>query len=368
MDDFTTEHQGFVQRFTNAFILPFDALYNFMPFIKDMSARRKALGIKTKMESPSDTWKNSMKLVNNLFGFTPARPVGPMAEYVGPIIPKQYAPLTEDLEVFLNAHERVAYVAFGQTAVPSDENIKLILTGLLESLEAGSLDGFLWATVHSAGFFPDTITTSSGTTYDVQDMFNHKHPHARMIKWAPQTAVLLHPSTSLFVSHGGLGSWYESMFAKTPMLMFPFFGDQPGNALTIERSGLGGILKKDATIKEVVELFKKVTEDEGGLIKDNVRRMSALTQIHSEHGILRGADIVEEVAYTHKNGILPHRQSADRRMSYIKSHNLDLYAALFSILAATFASIVLTIRWTIRSSFFAKNSKKVFQQHQKKLQ
>jgi hypothetical protein len=363
MDDPTTEFQGFVERFQTKFITPWTSLYKFLPHIKSLSARRKALGIEAKFESPSDTWKHSLKLINNIFGYSAPRPVGPMAEYVGPIIPKQYTPLTQDLEEYLSAHERVAYVAFGQVAVPSDESIKLILTGLLESIEAGSLDGFLWATVHAAGFFPDTITTSSGTTYDVQDMSKHTSPHARMIKWAPQTAVLLHPSTTLFVSHGGLGSWYESMYSGTPMIMFPFFGDQPGNALTVERNGLGGILKKDATVEEAVTLFKRITADEGGSIKESVRRMQALTQIHSEHGILRGADLVEEVAYTHEDGKLPLRESADHRMSYIKSHNLDLYAALLSLIATALTVTVLTGRWAF-AFIFANNNE---QQKLKKL-
>jgi hypothetical protein len=340
MDDFTTEFQGFTKRFKNRFVAPFTTIYTLMPHIKEMIARKRAIGVEAKFETPSDVWKDSVKLINNLFGFGAPRPVGPMAEYVGPIMPKKYAPLTEDLEEYLNAHERVAYIAFGQVAVPSEEKIKFILRSLFESIESGSLDAFLWATVNFAGLFPESITTSSGTTYNVQDMFNRKNTHTRMIKWAPQKAVLLHPSTALFISHGGQGSWYESMYTGTPMILFPFFGDQPGNALIIERNGLGGILKKEGTFEEAAELFKKVTTDEGGIIKANIRRMQALTQIHSDHGVLRGADVVEEVAYTHINGKLPHRESADRRMSYIKSHNLDLYAALLLLVVTTLGLII----------------------------
>ncbi|KAI7889173.1 uncharacterized protein EV154DRAFT_446766 [Mucor mucedo] len=360
--DFTTEFQSFSMRFNNKFIRPWITLYRFYPYVKLLTTKRRAIGIDEKLESPEETWRNSLKLVNSLFGFTPARPIGPLAEFVGPIIPKEYTPLSNDLENYLNLHKRVGYISFGQNAVPSDQNIELILTSLLESLEGGTLDGFLWATVNSAEFFPQTITTSSGLTYDIKDMFNHVNPHARMVKWAPQTAVLLHPSVSLFVSHGGLGSWYESMYAGTPMIMFPFFGDQPGNSLMIERGGLGGILKYDTTIEEAVELFKNVTEDKDGKIRDNVNRMQALTQIHSEHGIIRGADLVEEVAYTHKDGKLPHRQSADKRMSFIKSHNIDLYAAL---------SLMITVALTMTSkvglnayAYFVTKKTQVFKSKQ----
>lgn len=340
---FTTEFQSFRKRFIDKFIKPWISFYRFYPYAKEQLARRKAIGINAKFEAPDEMWKDSLKLVNSQFGFTPARPIGPLAELIGPIIPKLYAPLNEDLETYLNSHERVAFISFGQNAVPSDQNIALILTSLLESLEGGLLDGFLWATVNSAEFFPETITTSSGLTYNIKDMFNQVNIHARMIKWAPQTAILLHPSTRVFVSHGGLGSWHESMYSGTAMIMFPFFGDQPGNADMVEKSGLGGILKYDATIEEAVELFKKIIEDKDNKIQDNVKRMQALTQIHSEHGTIRGADLVEEVAYTNVDGKLPHRQSADKRMSFIKSHNIDLYAALSLIIIGVLATTTFVV-------------------------
>lgn len=70
-----------------------------------------------------------------------------------------------------------------------------------------------------------------------------------------------------------------------------------------------------------------MTEKHGEIIY-NVKRMQALTQINSEHGIMRGEDVVEEVLYTHKRGILPHRIPASARMYFIKTHNIDLNAAL----------------------------------------
>lgn len=338
--DFSTELQSFPERFKQKFMAPWIALYYYWPHLQNISARRRALGIVVKFESPNETWKDSLKLVNCLFGFIPPRPIGPMAEYVGPIIPQKYKPLSGDLEDYLNAHKRLVYVAFGQSAVPSSEDIKLVLTSLLESIELGTFDGFLWSTVHSTGFFPESITTASNITYNVKNMFDFSNPHARMMQWIPQTAVLLHPSTTLFISHGGLGSWYESMYAAKPMVVFPFFGDQPGNALTIEREGLGGYFRADASVEEGVALLRKVAVDE--TTKNNIKRMQALVQIHSKHGIIRGADIVEEVAYTHKDGKLSHRATANRRMSYLKSSNLDLYAFLFSMLVAAVYLIIYT--------------------------
>ncbi|KAF1802140.1 hypothetical protein V8B55DRAFT_1477376 [Mucor lusitanicus] len=360
MTDFTTEFQSFATRFSNKFLVPMMELYYLMPYLNDVADRKRALGIPAKMQEPSETWKDSLKLINSLNGFSSPRPLGPLVEYVGPIIPKTYQPLTEDLKAYLDSHERVAYVAFGQMATPVEKDIRLILSGLLENMEQGRLDGFLWASVHAGGFFPDTITTSSNTTYNVQDMFDQKSPHARVIKWAPQTAVLQHPSTQLFVSHGGLGSWYESMYSGTRMVMFPFFGDQRGNALLIERGKLGGILKKDYTVPQAVDLFRRILDDEDGEIAKNVDKYQALVQIHSRRGVAKGADIVEEVAYTHENGHLKHRQSADQRMGYLKSHDLDLYGALLvavGLVLWVITAIVQYITLNLRSTLTQKVKK-----------
>ncbi|KAI9359424.1 hypothetical protein BD770DRAFT_363034 [Pilaira anomala] len=338
MDDQTTEHQALYTRLYNKFVSPLIALYQVYPVMTKINERKRALGIDAKFESHNEAWKDSIKLVNIMPGYTPARKIGSMAEHVGPIIPKTYNPLTDELEHYLDAHKSVAYIGFGQNAVPTTDDVKFILTSLMETFERGSIDGFIWSTLNSGSLFPDTVTTSSGATYDVQGMLNHTNPHTRMMSWTPQVAILSHPSTSVFISHGGLGSWYESMYAGKPMMMFPFFGDQPGNSLIIERDGLGYILKRDTPTEEVAELFRKVT-DPTGEIKQNVKRIQALTQIHSEHSVIRGADIVEEVVYTQKEGLLPHRVPVSERMSFIKSNNLDLYAVLVIVLGSALCSV-----------------------------
>ncbi|EKM54549.1 glycosyltransferase family 1 protein [Phanerochaete carnosa HHB-10118-sp] len=49
--------------------------------------------------------------------------------------------------------------------------------------------------------------------------------------WAPQQAILEHPVTGWFVTHGGFNSITESIHAGIPMICWPFGGDQPLNAI-----------------------------------------------------------------------------------------------------------------------------------------
>ncbi|CEP14491.1 hypothetical protein [Parasitella parasitica] len=195
----------------------------------------------------SHKWRHAIKLTDVLFGFTPARPLGPLAEFIGPVIPQQYKPLTSDLETYLEAHQRV--------------NVER-------------------------------------NTHDC----------------------------------------------------ISFFGDQTGNAIIVETRKLGDISKNDYSVEEAVDLFKRVIMNGTRKIAENVRRTQALVQIHSHNGVFRGADIVEEVAYTNKEERLPHIESADHRTSYLKSHNLDLYEALALIMFFTL--------WTF--AFILKEIKLIF--------
>ena len=58
---------------------------------------------------------------------------------------------------------------------------------------------------------------------------------------------------SAIICHGGLGNIKESVFFQVPILAIPFFYDQPANAATLERNGVGLALAPEeataATIK-----------------------------------------------------------------------------------------------------------------------
>ncbi|GJE97780.1 glycosyltransferase family 1 protein [Phanerochaete sordida] len=51
------------------------------------------------------------------------------------------------------------------------------------------------------------------------------------VPWAPQQAILEHPVTGWFVTHGGFNGIVESIHAGVPMICWPFQGDQPLNVV-----------------------------------------------------------------------------------------------------------------------------------------
>jgi hypothetical protein len=340
----TTDTQTFFDRFDKRFIAQFRLLRRIWPQVLAINKRKKELGI-TDSSDPTTAWKDSVKLINNIFGLMAARPIGPLVQAVGPIIPSKYEAPSGDLKHFLEGHKRLAYVAFGQNATPSDDDIRLILAALMKIIESGELDGFIWATVITGrGLFPEYVTTSSNKKYSVSDMFNDKNPDIRFVQWAPQAAILFHPSTTLFISHGGLNSWSESLYAGVPIVMYPFFGDQPANSKLNEQANLGATLNPYKTVEETTDLLKKVIKDEDGEIEKALKRYQALIQIHSSHGIINGADIIEEVAFVNVDGKLPHRYPASRKMNYFKAHDLDIYAFLISIILGFLVTLYYTTK------------------------
>lgn len=198
----------------------------------------------------------------------------------------------------------------------------------MENIENDTYSGFLWANRRPISEFPETVTTQSGKTYQIKEIFDNLYQNLQFISWAPQVAVLVHPSVSVFLTHGGAGSFYEGLYAGKRLIVFPFSFDQFANAHNARRSKFGEYSTANLDQTESNALLERVGLDINGTYQKNVNRFKALIQIHSRHGVLRGADLVEEVLFAaDENGLLSYRFEASRQMSFIKSHNIDLFAA-----------------------------------------
>ncbi|CEG74966.1 hypothetical protein RMATCC62417_10085 [Rhizopus microsporus] len=345
MENPTTYGLSFFKRFYDMFVIPVQAYLQMKPVGDWINERRREAGCNIRdLEYEPWTHKNNIKLVNSLFGIEAARPFGPLVERVGPIMQRQYDPLTPDLKEYLDSHSRILYIAFGQHAVASISDLQMIMTSVMENVERGVYDGFLWASRKSSETFPEEIKTSSGKIYRVKDMFEGKYSNLRFVSWAPQTAVLFHPSVNVFLTHGGAGSMYEALYAGKRLVVFPFYGDQFLNAQNVKATGLGDFLNPTLSQEEANDMVKRVGLDIDGSIQQNVKRYKALIQIHSRNGSIRGADIIEEVLFVNKDAYLPYRYPVSRQMSFIKARNLDLIAAALVLFMGIVYSFVLLVK------------------------
>ncbi|KAG2221731.1 hypothetical protein INT45_007137 [Circinella minor] len=326
--------------------------------------------------SLNDPGTDSLKIVNNFFGIEEARPMGPLIEMIGPIYNAHYDPLPAFIQQFLDLHQRVVFVAFGQHAAAKPIDTTKILTQLLDLLETKVIDGFIWGLVKSSSGLPDTVTTQSGRIYDVSKEFlfdnNNKdaeelkrknkqqqqHPDVILLPWAPQFSILKHPSVITYLSHGGGMSIFEALYAGKRTVIKPFFGDQPGHALFFEREQLGGYLNMQDQNKGTGQVFddpfktlQRVIQDKDGVIQKNVNRYQALVQIRAKNAVVRGADLVEEVLFTNKDGYLPHRHDVRKKLSYLKANDYDLYLCLVGIATTTLGLLRFVYLKMIQSFF-----------------
>lgn len=323
----TSLEMTFGQRVYKHLIEPIEIFFKAYKLIEERRQHHLSLGIKDPVYPHEERWKNSIKMFNTAFGFEPARPLGPLVEFVGPIIPKTaISVLTKELHQFLMNHQRVAYIAFGQHAVSTQSEITVLLAGLLEAYEAGDIDGIIWSTRGLGDIFPGRITTESNTTYAIYDFMKQETAgDIVLLDWAPQTAILEHSSTIVFVTHAGAGSWHEGLHAGKRLVFFPFFADQPVNSLMGEKFGMGLKVNYKGTQQEAAKVIQRVAKDEDGSFQTNVNRFQALVQIKSKAGVGKGADLVEEVAFMHQDTLLHHRRDVRRDLSFIKAYNLDVY-------------------------------------------
>ncbi|KAI9285585.1 hypothetical protein BC943DRAFT_277945 [Umbelopsis sp. AD052] len=337
----TTEYLSIWTRFINRYIKE-NVIYSMAwSIMNENTPVRKELGLKSAKYVYSRKMDDSVKLINNFFGLEPARPLGPLVRFIGPIMPSSYPALDGATSAFLESHQKVAYISFGHHAAPEVLDITKVLIALFDSVESGVLDGFMWASV-SLPAFPKHVVSSSGMVYNVTDMIQNgaKYEHYRFTKWAAQFAILTHPSTELFLTHGGANSIFESLYSGTKMLVHPFFTDQPQNARMLQLSGAALTYNRQTIkAKEIADLLRRIVEDDDHTFQKGVNRLSAIVQLRAADAVRNGAAAVEEVLFASYEDDLPHLYEASRNMNYLKANNIDISLLLVVVVGGIMVSI-----------------------------
>ncbi|ORX46111.1 UDP-Glycosyltransferase/glycogen phosphorylase [Hesseltinella vesiculosa] len=290
-----------------------------------------------------DAAHGSMKLINNFFGLEAPRPMGPLVEMVGPFMRKEYPPLTDTLASFLDQHSKVAYVAFGQHAVPTEHDTMWLLQALDSAMENGWIDGVIWTAMDNHPPLPRVLTDTHAVPPKRLVLLDN-HPDILITTWAPQFAVLQHPSTYLFVTHGGAASVHEALFAGVRLFVFPFFGDQPLTAHLVQQFNLGSAMHTSGLVYSpenyqvlVTNLAYALTDPDIGV---HVQHYARIVQVRAQQAPQRSADLVEEALFgALPDGRLFHRQDVAHRIPWLKRHNYDLLLiSLFALASLLFVA------------------------------
>lgn len=139
-------------------------------------------------------------------------------------------------------------------------------------------------------------------------------------KWMPQSEILSHPNTRLFISHCGLGSVTEAKYHGVPVLGLPIFADQPKNFEGIVNDGwaIGAPLADITT-----ELFSSYLDEM--LVNDSygrvVKTLSKLYRDRPQSGLDTAVYWVE---YVIRHNGAEHIQSPAVYLNFMQYHSLDV--------------------------------------------
>ncbi|KXN67774.1 glycosyltransferase family 1 protein, partial [Conidiobolus coronatus NRRL 28638] len=203
-----------------------------------------------------------MKISNTYIGFDEPRPIASTIKLIGPVMDDEIPQLDEELQGFLNSH-RTLYVAFGSNAALTEGVLQKLMGAMQLAIDNNAVDGVLWGLGNTfSEDFPKSYEVN-GQTYSTKSILDGSHPYIKALKWAPQTAILNHPNTKLFVSHGGIESSHECIHSGTPILVMPIFGDQPRNARLIKNRGIGDFVETlTATPNEIFDKIKELARED----------------------------------------------------------------------------------------------------------
>lgn len=244
--------------------------------------------------------KNSgaVQIINQMFPLEKAHVLDPAEHYIGPIFISQYQPLTEKLETYLNSHNKVVYIAFGQMYVPRQEEFNAIVLGLLDNYRQGIIDGFIWARVG----LPTSMISTFESNHTIDTSGFAKNPDFLFEKWVPQYSILNHTSTKLFISHAGTGSTHEAVFNGVPILAHPFSSDQPSNAIQLEKAGVALINnRKTCTAESISRKIKTILKDRQQEFITKANELRTFAHIAKRRKEL-AADILEQQVLCSREG------------------------------------------------------------------
>jgi hypothetical protein len=313
-------------------------------------------------------------LVNSLIGIETPQGVPPLLNPVGPILSDHYTQLDGSLSEFLAQQDKTVFVAFGTHVVLSPARLQAILFGIVSSLQAGHINGMIWAMrdgskMRFASASPEDRVVYIGPdgteiSFSHTDLLKNQHPHMRFVDFAPQRAVLTHPSTRLFFTHAGPSSVNEGVYHGVPMLTMGMFGDQLARTLALKDAGVAESVKKETvTAEQIVDKIGCLMSDTDSQYRRNVLRLQRIAILASRRKAL-AADLVEEFLYDHElrfvisrhddvrseqdigtifdrgRELRPiHLETADMRMNIIRARNIELWLTGVLIVAIFIVSV-----------------------------
>ncbi|XP_019640626.1 PREDICTED: UDP-glucuronosyltransferase 2C1-like [Branchiostoma belcheri] len=241
------------------------------------------------------------------------RPSMPNMVQVGGLNVRAAAPLTEDMEAFVQSSgdDGVVVVSFGSMVKTMPEDKKEIFAAAFARLR----QKVLWRYV---GEKPAGLGNNT-----------------KPLAWLPQNDLLAHPKTRAFITHAGSNGLYEALHHGVPVVCLPLFGDQPANAARVVARGLGVTL--DFSTVTADQLYQAILD----VLTNNSYRETAarLSRLHCDQPQSPMERAVWWIEHVIQHGRLPHLRARAAELPWYQYYLLDVAAFLLSVCSAVLGTV-----------------------------
>ncbi|XP_047109550.1 UDP-glucosyltransferase 2-like [Schistocerca piceifrons] len=298
---------------------------------KQESLMREVFG--TEPPSIYETERNySLRIVGNHFSLEYPRPQLPnVVEITGLQVSTKIEKLPKNIQDLLDgADHGVVYCSLGSNVRSIDLPLEKIQT-LVEAFRE----------------LPQRVTWKWEN-----DSLPSQTDNVMVRKWLTQQSILDHPKVRLFISQGGLRIMTEATYHAVPLLIIPFFGDQPHTAAKVQQAEMGvRLLFKDLTKDSLLNSIRTVLGDTK--YKENMKRLSA---VYCEHRADSLECAVWWVEYVISHRAAPHLRSTALDLHWWQLMLLDVVAFVLAV-AAFALCLVYFVTWRVVSSFKSSKQK-----------
>ncbi|KAH8352530.1 hypothetical protein KR084_004781 [Drosophila pseudotakahashii] len=246
---------------------------------------------------------------SHLISEGPIRPMVPGLVEIGGIQVKDTPdPLPKDIGQFLNESTQGAvFLSLGSNIKSS--TVKPEIVEIIFKVLSGLKENVIWKWED----LENTPGNASNILYK---------------NWLPQDDILAHPNTKLFITHAGKGGITEAQYHGVPMVALPIFGDQPGNAAVMEKSGYGLALELLTITEDTLrEALTEVLEN-----KKYGQAIGKFSALYRDRPLTAKQSVVYWTEYILRHHGAPHLQSPAIHMNFIELNNIDIYALIATLI------------------------------------
>ena len=171
--------------------------------------------------------------------------------------------------------------------LPGDGKVVYLSLGSLGCMDLGLMQRL----IDALGTTGHRVIVSMGPLKDEMRLGSRMYGDV----FLPQPSIL--PQCDLLITHGGNNTVCEGFSFGLPMIGLPLFWDQYDNAQRLAETGFGARLPTyDWSEEELVGTVERLLAD-GGL---RARMRAIAAAIRSRPGEVKGADLIERLAFTRR--------------------------------------------------------------------